>query len=125
MWICLNRAFLSIVDDPDNPDSLLVRARRKGDIESVFGDVCRVRRTPERDYLFRASIPRTAVAAIIADEVSGINYGNFKASVRNKRLHDAFSRVWSIMAGLQPTAPYSGLRAGRQRRLPMGDVGMF
>jgi len=114
MWVSLNRAFLSIVTPAANqPDSkmLLVRARRKGDIESVFPGA-KVERTPHRDYLFRALINREEVARAMADEVFGVSYSNFKASVRNKPLHDAFARVWGIMANLQPTAPYSG---GRRR----------
>ena len=126
MWICLNRAFLSIVTPTGEPDSdvLLVRARRKGDIQSVFPGA-KVRRTPERDYLYRALVPRHEVAAALVGEVAGIDYSNFKASVRNKPLHDAFARIWSIMAGLQSSAPYSGVRARRQRSLPMDEMGIF
>jgi len=119
MWICLNRAFLSIVTPAANqPDSkmLLVRARRKGDIESVFPGA-KVERTPSRDYLFRALIAREEVARALSDEVFNIDYNNFKNSVRSRPLHDAFSRIWSIMAGLQPTAPYSGGRRRRNRDL--------
>ena len=120
MWICLNHSFLSIVTPQGKPDSdvLLVRARREGDIQSVFPGAD-VRRTPERDYLYRALIPRAEVAAALATEVAGIDYSNFKNSVRSRPLHDAFARIWSIMACLQPSAPYSGLRARGQGRLPM------
>jgi hypothetical protein len=120
MWICLNNSFLSIVDPSgqgaNTGDMLLVRARRKGDIEAVFPDA-KVEKRPERDYLFRALLPRSQVAIAIADKVSGINYPNFKNSVKNHRLHDAFARIWSIMADLQPTAPYSGRSSARQRGL--------
>lgn len=108
MWVCLNNAFLSIVEpDRKSGDKLLVRARRKGDIERVFPGIA-VKRTPERDYLFRALISRERVAEAIANEVRGIDYGNFKASVRDKPLHDAYASVWSIMARQQESAPYSG-----------------
>lgn len=123
MWLCLNNAFLSIVE-PGAPtladgDFLLVRARRKGDIEAIF-PAAKVERKPERDYLFRAFIPRAEVAAAVADQVKGIAYPNFKNSVKNNRLHDAYARIWSIMAALQVTAPYSGRRAaaGKQKNLP-------
>lgn len=120
MWLCLNRAFLSIVTPAGEPggDMLLVRARRRGDIQAVFPHA-EVRRTPERDYLFRALIPRDEVARVLGAEVAGINYSNFKNSVRSKPLHDAFARFWSIMANLQPTRPYSGRYSGRQRSLPL------
>lgn len=123
MWICLKSAFLSIVEPSaqgvNTGDMLLVRARRNGDIESVF-PAAKVERRPERDYLFRALLPRQEVAAAIAEQVRGIDYPNFKNSVKNKRLHDAFARIWSIMAGLQATPPYSGTyRNSRQKGLPL------
>lgn len=116
MWICLSRAFLSIVEPSPGSENLLVRARRPGDIEAVFPGVA-VEKRPERDYLFRALIPRDVVAQAVADSVRGISYGNFKNSVRNKKLHDAYAAVWSIMARLQPTPPYSGESSTRQGRL--------
>lgn len=126
MWICLSNAFLSIVEphEPVAEDVLLVRARRAGDIQAVFPHA-KVRRTPARDYLFRALIPREEVARAVAAKVTAIGYTNFKASVRSKPLHDAFARFWGIMSGLQPTAPYSGARGRRQRRLPMDAPGLM
>jgi hypothetical protein len=120
MWICLNRAFLSIVEPEagalGSSPTLLVRARRPGDIESVFPGV-KVEKRHERDYLFRALVPREAVAEAIAAEVHGIDYNNFKGSVRNNKLHDAYSAFWNIHSRLQPTAPYSGISYGRQRSM--------
>lgn len=117
MWICLNNAFVSIVAPESGSDNLLVRARRPSDIEAVFGKDYKVEKRPERDYLFRALIPREVVADVIAAQVMDIDYGNFKNSVNNRRLHDAYARVWSVMAGLQSTPPYSGVRARRQAEL--------
>lgn len=105
MWICHNNAFLSIVQDLDAPDNLLVRARRPGDIETVFPNVQVVRR-PGRDYLFRSSLPRAEVAAAIAQAVVSIVYPNFKNSVKNSALHLAYNQVWHVMANLQSVAPY-------------------
>lgn len=114
MWVCMNRAFLSIVEPSKEDkalhgaDKLLVRARRKGDIEAVFGKETVVEKRPERDYLFRSFIVRGTVAQMLVDEVTEINYPNFKNSVKSRPLHDAYSAVWGIMAKLQPTRPYSG-----------------
>lgn len=105
MWICLNNAFFSIVEPKAGSDELLVRARRQGDIERVFPNH-QVERTVGRDYLFRAFIKRETVAAIIAEQVMGINYNNFKNSVRDGKLHSAYGRFWHVMADLQPVAPY-------------------
>jgi hypothetical protein len=117
MWLCLNRAFLSVVEPQPGSPCLLVRARRRGDIEAVFGKNYQVEERPERDYLFRALIPRQVVAEVIAAEVGTIDYPNFKDSVSDHKLHDAYAAVWRIMARLQPTPPYSGRGAARQKGL--------
>ncbi len=113
MWIMLSDSFLSIVHKDCKPDELLVRARRKGDVERVFPHA-KVIRTPGNDYLFRAVLKRDEVVAAIANRLNTLGYGNYKSSVKNRPFHNALSRVWSIMAGLQTSAPYSGVRRGRR-----------
>lgn len=110
MWICLNKAFLSVVDKSTVADCLVVRARVAGHIESVFPDA-KVETTPGVDYLFRADIPRKEVAAALSREVMGINYPNFKDSVTDRPLHDAYMRVWHVIANLQRIPPY--FKAGK------------
>lgn len=115
MWLCTNTAFLSIVDKDCQADELLVRARRPGDIESIFPHA-QVRETIGNDYQFRAVLPRAEVAAKAAELFASINYSNFKDSVRDKKLASAYSRVWGVMSGLQPVAPYTS-PSRRQPRL--------
>lgn len=105
MWLCLNNAFFSIVDTT-NDGNLLVRARRKGDIQRIFGKV-EVTKTAGRDYLWRAYIDRETVAAVVSKQVLGINYGNFKNSVRDDDLHRAYSAFWGIHGRMQEIPPYS------------------
>lgn len=119
MWICLSNAFLSIVDASNEPGTLLVRARRQGDIEAVFPDA-KVVQSPGRDYLYRAGVKREAVAAALAEQVMKLAYPNFKSSVADPRLHAAYSSTWSIMSQLQEyapghTTPRQGFRAHPQR----------
>lgn len=116
MWVCLNDAFFSIVDKECGPDELLVRARRPGDIERVFPGA-KVKKSPGTDYLFRAVLPRSAVAHAISSEVMAVGYSNFKNSVRDPKLHDAYAAFWNFHARLQPTPPYSGRTSRRQRPL--------
>jgi hypothetical protein len=106
MWICQNNAFLSVVTDPTSAQHLLVRGRRQGDIEAVFGTDYAVVTLPKRDYRFRAAIPRAVVAEALAKSVMNIDYGNFKNSVRDAALHDAYATVWGVMAQLQEVPPY-------------------
>lgn len=100
MWFCMNDAFLSVVENRDDPNTLLVRARVKGHIERVFPAAKTfVKRTA--DYPHRALVSRGTVAQVMADRITEIDYDNFKDSVPENSLHDAYSRVWGVMRGIQ------------------------
>lgn len=107
MWICLNDAFLSVVSKNCKPDQLLVRARVKGHIEAVFPDAV-VSESTTTDYRYRAVVSRIEVADALIGQVMSLDYSNFKNSVRDNRLHDAYAAFWNVHARLQPTAPYTG-----------------
>lgn len=119
MWLCLNNAFLSIVE-PNRADKgaspvLKVRARRPGDIERVFpGYAAEV--LDGHDYMFRALIPRDVVASAVAAQVLSTNYDNFKNSVKDDALHGAYNRVWDTMSRQQPQPPYSAYNRVVPRR---------
>jgi hypothetical protein len=126
VWIFLSDAMLWIVAHPERDDLLTVRARCSGDIEHVFPGV-RVTVSPDRDYRFRAAVPRDEVAAVIAEAARGIDYGNFKASVPERDRHDAYLRAWAAMADLQdrrhpPRRPPEGwwMPPRRRRRKAAG-----
>ncbi|CAB3657837.1 hypothetical protein LMG27174_01510 [Paraburkholderia rhynchosiae] len=61
MWICLSDSFLFRVASDQDRTALMVGARRRGDIEAVFGDKYPITTLPGRDYQFRAFIPRPVV----------------------------------------------------------------
>ncbi len=103
MWLCTSSAFLSIVADRYNPDRLLVRARMSGHIEAVFPEA-EVFTDDRADYFFRAFISRDEVASVISNEIRGIDYDNFKSSVPDDALHDAYMGFWEIMHDLQETS---------------------
>lgn len=100
MWIALNDGFVSIVKHRDKPGVLLVRARRKGDIENVFPGA-RTWEDAKADYRYRAEIYALDVAQTIFTRITGIDYDNFKNSVGSRELHDAYLSVWSVMYGVQ------------------------
>ena len=100
MWVFLNDAFLSIVQPPGPGRDLLVRARFKLDIQTIFPDAA-VTETPTRDYRYRATISRKAVEKAMADEVRRITYGNFKGSVADRKRHDDYLKVWGVMNAAQ------------------------
>lgn len=118
MWIMMNDAFLSIVKKDCPPECLLVRARRPGDIERVFGRRVRVTRAEDADYLFRAVVPRADVEEAMDREIGRIDYDNFKSSVVNKELHDAYMGVWTNMSRVQNPRPYSQpfVSSGKKQR---------
>lgn len=103
MWLFLSNAYLSIVDKGGNGDTLLVRARHAGDIERVFPEA-EVQSGGGTDYRYRARIDRERVATTIADAVRGIDYGNFKDTVREAERHDAYMDVWSAIYAYQSNA---------------------
>ncbi len=97
MWIFLSDSFLSIVDIGDKSgQTLLVRARHKGDIERAFPEA-KVIEGGGTDYRYRARIDREAVAQRMAEAVRGIDFPNFKSSVREPDRHDAYMQVWQAM----------------------------
>lgn len=105
MWVCFYDAFLSIVHKDCEPDELLVRARRPGDIEKIFPDAI-VTEYDRSDYQFRAVVKRSAVAEALTNEVDDIEYPNFKNQVADTPLHNAYLDIWTTMSKLQPKPPY-------------------
>ena len=111
MWLITTRGFHSAVEDREEPGCVLVRARAREDLEALGDLIPRIAvcETPERDYRFRASVPREAwetAAAALAEE---IDYPNFKNAVADRqgpaRAH-AYSDVWVTLLGLQEGGHY-------------------
>lgn len=100
MWLFTRDGFFSIVEDKTNENNLLVRARVKGDLEKLFPGI-EVREEAGTDYRYRASVTRQEAADRIGQMISWITYGNFKASIRDKRRSKFYDAVWQIMAMMQ------------------------
>jgi glycerol-3-phosphate dehydrogenase len=101
MWIFTPDSFISVVDKGDpTGQTLLVRARKAGDIERLFPEA-KVQVGGGTDYNYRARIDREAVAQKVADQIRGINFPNFKNQVREHDRHDAYLGVWHSMYGFQ------------------------
>ncbi len=95
MWIFHPLGFASVVADFDNISNLLVRGRFKGDLEKLFPGY-KVETTPQRDYRFRISIPREAVALRYTELMAGITYDNFKDACPKDR-QETYMTVWHTM----------------------------
>ena len=99
MWVCLNNAMVSIVEDRDNPQMVFVRARQEQFLVDfmVGSNVYEIQNTPTRDYQYRFHAPKAYVAFRMAEHVLNIDYGNFKASIPDEHpdLKDAYHKIWS------------------------------
>jgi hypothetical protein len=86
-----------------DPNTLIVRARIKGDLERLFPRA-KVFEGYGSDYRFRCFVPRERVAKAVAKMVECIDYSNFKNTV-DRRRRSAYSRVWDLMAQMQDAQP--------------------
>ncbi len=102
MWVFLNNSFLSIVENRNNKDELLVRSRIKGDIEKVFPD-SDVFEMKNSDYKYRSYIKKTNVSNKLKNIVEGITYDNFKNSIPSDQSerHHSYLNVWTELRKLQ------------------------
>ena len=95
MWICFNDAFVSAVADPKNPGTLKVRARKREHLETLFPGVeiheLAQHRLPLPGVRQRSWISPTSW---LDARAMAIDYGNFKNSVKDKKLHDLYAGFW-------------------------------
>tara|TARA_R110002110_G_scaffold61193_1_gene171953 strand:+ start:372 stop:743 length:372 start_codon:yes stop_codon:yes gene_type:complete len=96
MWIGHSNGWLSIVAHRERPDDLLVRARRGKHISTFWPEV-EVVHNPDADYPYRSVISRDRVAEVVMQYIEGIDYDNFKKSVTESKLAEAFSRMWALL----------------------------
>lgn len=105
MWIMSPRGFVSIVRKDCPPDHLLVRARRRQDLEALFPGA-NIIEGAGTDYQFRAAIPEAEVVGVISRELLELDYDNHKNATQDHDLHSAYSAVWSVMARMQDGKPH-------------------
>lgn len=99
MWIFIPGAFVSIVEHRDDPNRVLVRARRREDLARFFLD----RRVPpiialdDADYPFRVTELRVVVSSLVEQHAYAIDYDNFKAAPPNAKRQGMLHRVWAAV----------------------------
>ena len=102
MWVILNDAMFSIVEDRTDNTQLVVRARFEGDIEKVFPSFKdNVKVSEDSDYRFRIFVDRERVAEIMASEVRRIDYDNFKNSVYTSWRRNIYTKIWTVLFNAQ------------------------
>lgn len=117
MWLMTKIGFFSVVAHRDDSETMLVRARVRGDLEALQGlwgkldypDLAglgmtpsEIIDTPDADYAHRIFMPKW-IWVILAEKLAeGIDYPNFKAAVHgNWRRDQAYFRIWQEMKLLQ------------------------
>jgi hypothetical protein len=95
MWLCLNDGFLSVVADKNDQSRLMVRARRKNDLLSIFGPDAKIVETPEADYRWRTFVTRAALRTVVDSRIDAISYTNFKNTVKDDDLHEVYMEFWN------------------------------
>ena len=100
MWIMTNRGMLSLVQHREKPDTLLARARDRQTLEALLPELEPIE-LPSADYRYRVEVPKSAMATLASWLVETIDYDNFKNSVQDDALHDAYSQVWTTMVRYQ------------------------
>lgn len=96
MWIFLRDGFTSIRQF--NEHSVMLRFRRRDHADRFAArlgiDTNDVDESDHTDYRYRLVASREAVGRLLADEVGGIDYANFKDACGLGDYHDALSAIW-------------------------------
>ncbi len=110
MWVFDIRGFYSVVQNRDDPTTVLVRCRDREDAQRLADWLSEdylpteVRHTPDADYAYRMVVPRLAFGSYLMSGVCSLDYTNFKSAVSEQQSHDRadlYLDVWATMAGLQ------------------------
>lgn len=105
MWLMTTDGFFSAVQDRDEPGSVLVRARVRGDLEQLAETLdTTVLETPDADYPFRVRVSKADWGGYVASCAEGIDYDNFKNAVGARQGHDradVYLDIWSALRRLQ------------------------
>lgn len=97
MWIFLNKAFLSVVQDLDNPDYLLVRARDRNHLHAILVPDENIYTIEGSDYQYRTKMHKRTFAVLISGEIRAINYPKFKSSVKDPKYRQVLREIWSAV----------------------------
>ncbi len=104
MWVCFNNAFVSAVADPKRPGMLKVRARKREHLARLFPDA-QITASSTTDYRYRVFVTKTHFSELLARKAMEIDYGNFKSSVKDRRLHDLYLDFWRLHLNYQEEKP--------------------
>lgn len=93
MFIFTSKGFISVVQSSKDSNELMVRARREGDLKSLFPNHEPIH-TPNADYPWRIFIKRVQFIAVMIDQIGKISYFKFKPTTSGD-YHDLLVQVWA------------------------------
>lgn len=103
MWICFREGFVSAVQNRDNPEDLVVRARNLRHLEALF-PYHEIVMSPDADYACRVHVSKIEFGGLVTRKSAAINYSNFKTSVLDRRLHQLYAEFWHLHLRYQWTS---------------------
>lgn len=107
MWIFTTSGFASVVQDADDDDTLIVRTRVASDLDElreIIDELSPTICTPNRDYPYRATVRRLALALGLTRLAMHIDYKNFKAAVAARQGWERealYAEVWQVLNGAE------------------------
>lgn len=106
MWTITPQGFYSVVAHRDDPDTLLVRARVRADLDALRAQIpsLEIVERPGSDYRYRAFVSRASWVDAVASLARAIDYGNVKDAVTERQgsaRAALYLRVWDVLRGLQ------------------------
>ncbi len=108
MWIFTVDGFYSAVQDKNDPTRIMVRARKKGDLETLLkrlkSEELEILDWVGSDYAYRVFMPRELWLDYLEEMGRELDYPNFKARAipagdYNRSV--TYHRVWGIMRDWQ------------------------
>ena len=104
MWVAMNDSFVSIVADRNDPDGVVVRARKYEDLVAFEPFIeNKIIESNDSDYRFRVFIQKRYAAEIMFEKTAEIDYDNFKNSVKEGWRKNAYMSIWTVMNKVQET----------------------
>lgn len=106
MWIFTETGFLSAVQEKNNPETLVVRARDYPSLDPLAKQLGQViRHTPESDYPYRLDhVSKSDFILFLMQTVDALSYTNYKSQAQatlQPEFAPALSKVWSIMQDVE------------------------
>lgn len=106
MWVFSREGFVSVVENLDDSEELLVRARDRRHLERIsknHGLKTRIWAEEGSDYQWRMLVKRADWRNVMVRMVDRIDYNNFKGAVQGQAPADptylkALHNVWSTVA---------------------------